>query len=70
MTSATDKRARKRKRFWDGAGFGNHCWECANATDWEGENGKCEEYGIAVTKCDSPNNICSVGRICARYERN
>jgi len=55
----------RRRRFFDGAGFGNHCWECANSAEWQGENGKCKVHGIAVSKYDSPNNICSVGRVCA-----
>ena len=60
----------RRRRFWDNAGFGNHCWECDNSTDWQGENGKCTIYGIKVTKYDSPNNVCSVGRICkGKYTR-
>ena len=60
----------RRKRFFDNAGFGNHCWECENSTDWKGEDGKCTIYGIKVTKYDSPNNICSVGRICkGKYTR-
>lgn len=60
----------RRVRFWDGAGFGNHCWECENSIDWKGENGKCAIYGIKVGKYDSPNNICSVGRICnGKYTR-
>lgn len=21
--------------FWDGAGYGRHCWECHHAHDWE-----------------------------------
>ena len=57
----------RRRRFWDNAGFGNHCWECDHSTDWEGERGRCSEYGIEVGKYDSPNNVCSVGRICWKY---
>ena len=58
-----------RKRFYDGAGFHNHCWEGANSTDWHGEVGKCKQNGIAVGKYDSPNNGCSNAGGCGYYER-
>ena len=51
----------KHKRFYDNAGFHNHCWECANATGWHGDIGKCAQNGIVVGKFDSPNNQCSNG---------
>ena len=59
----------KRKRFWDGAGFGNHCWECINSTGWHGEIGKCAQTGITVGKYDSPNNGCSNADGCGYYTR-
>ena len=58
---------RKNKRFADRTGFTRHCWECSHAHGWKNEKAVCEEYGIEVTKYDSPNNVCSVGRICNRY---
>lgn len=67
MTSSNEKRTRKRKRFWDGAGFRNHCWECANATDWHGEIARCGQNGIIIGKYDSPNNQCSNAGGCGYY---
>ena len=58
-----------RKRFWDGAGFGNHCWECANSTGWHGEIGKCKQTGIIDGKYDSHNNCCSNVGGCGYYTR-
>ena len=57
----------RRRRFWDNAGFGNHCWECGNSTDWHGEIGRCGQHGIAVGKYDSPNNGCSNAGGCGYY---
>lgn len=51
----------KHRRFEDGAGFTRHCWECSNATDWDGKDGWCAAYDMPVTRYDSPNNVCSVG---------
>lgn len=34
-------RRKRHVRFTDGAGFTRHCWECANATDWDREDGLC-----------------------------
>ena len=58
----------RRKRFWDNAGFGNHCWECSNSTDWNGDLGRCTFRDMEVGKCDSPNNTCSDVRACTNYE--
>ena len=57
----------KHRRFADRAGFTCHCWECTNSKAWKNEEGKCGVYGIPVSKYDSPNNICSIGRICNSY---
>lgn len=57
----------KHKRFYDGAGYLNHCWECANANNWSGEIGKCGQNGILVSKYDSPNNCCSNAGGCGYY---
>ena len=57
----------KHRRFADGAGFTRHCWECSNATDWDGKDGWCAAYDMHVTRYDSPNNVCSVGRKCWNY---
>ena len=58
----------KHRRFADTSGFTCHCWECKHANGWKQDRAKCDVYKIEVEKCDSPNNICSVGRICRRYE--
>ena len=44
--------------------FGLAAWDEDNA---KMERGRCSEYGIEVGKYDSPNNVCSVGRICWKY---
>ena len=59
--------ASRHRRFTDGAGFTRHCWECSNATDWDGKDGWCAAYDMPVTRYDSPNNVCSVGRKCWSY---
>lgn len=65
----------RRKRFSDGAGFTQHCWECVHAKDWREGFGyvkvaTCEVYGIAVERYDSPNNGCTyVGKVCHDYDR-
>lgn len=57
----------RHRRFADGAGFTRHCWECANASGWDGKDGHCEAYDMAVTRYDSPNNVCSKARRCYSY---
>ena len=61
------RRAARHRRFADGAGFTRHCWECANATDWHGEDGRCTAYDMRVTRYDSPYNVCSKARRCCAY---
>lgn len=64
----------RHKRFCDGAGFTQHCWECKHATKWhkvntiDGHEANCEVYGIKIGKFDSPNNGCSKARDCYDYE--
>lgn len=57
------------RRFFDNAGYGNHCWECVNSADWHSETGRCIKTGKAITKYDSPNNCCSAACGCWSYER-
>jgi hypothetical protein len=65
----------RRKRFCDGAGFTQHCWECIHAKDWHEGFGyvkcaTCEVYDMTVEKTDCPNNGSSyIGKICWSYER-
>lgn len=60
-------RKSRHRRFTDGAGFTRHCWECANATDWRGKDGRCTAYDMSVTRYDSQNNTCSKARRCYSY---
>ncbi len=57
----------RHKRFCDGAGYTRHCWECANATNWDGANAWCAANDMDVNKYDSPNNTCSKARTCNSY---
>lgn len=57
----------RHRRFVDGAGFTRHCWECANATDWDGKDGFCTAMDMPVERYDSPNNTCSKARGCFSY---
>lgn len=64
----------KHRRFADGAGFTQHCWECIHAKDWHEDlmvkYAICEVYGICVEREDSPNNGSNyIGKICSSYDR-
>ena len=60
-------RRKRHVRFTDGAGFTRHCWECANATDWNGKGGWCSANDTPINRYDSPSNICSKARRCWSY---
>ena len=60
---ACGKASALRGRRW----LHRHCWECANATDWQGKDGRCTAYDMSVTRYDSPNNVCSKAKHCYSY---
>lgn len=69
----------RRKRFCDGAGYTQHCWECIHAKGWckgqaiagAGDDlATCDIDGRRVGKYDSPNNPSSIAGGCGCYGKD